>query len=200
MRTEMNVQTTGAQIRDLGRVLPWMASPPRDQSEDFAAILTPDALVSMAASKRTAVIEELVRSCEHRQAGLAAMLERMTAELKQLRGMDVESAIDALADPDGEATDSCESTEAYFRAEQRDLAALRKHLLSSGGLDTYDPKVFVAIDDLHTVFGLAIACMQQARWLILMAEGGRDAPSSNRTFASGAALIAAIEAGDAEVA
>ena len=196
----MNVQTTGAQIRDLGRVLPWMASPPRDQPEDFDAILTPEALASMSAGKRTAVIEELVRSCEHRQAGLVAALDKMTAELKQVRSMDVEDIIGAFADPDGEATDSCEKAEAYFRAEREDLQALRDNLLSSGGLLVFDPKVFVAIDALYTVFGLAVSCMQEGRWLILMAEGGRDAPSGSRTFASGAALIAAIEAGDAEVA
>lgn len=196
----MNVQTTGAQIRDLGRVLPWMASPPPDQSQDFAAILTPDALTGMSAGTRTAVIRELVRSCEHRQAGLAAALDKMTAELKQAQSMDVDDLIEAFADPDGEATDSCEQAEAYFRAEREGLQALRDNLLSSGGLLVYDPKVFVAIDDLYTTFGLAASCMQQSHWLILMAEGGRDAPSSNRTFASGAALIAAIEADDAEVA
>lgn len=195
----MNVQTTGAQIRDLGRGLPWMAAPPRDQSEDFAAILTPEALASMPASKKAVVIEALVRSCEHRQAGLVAALDKMMAELKQVRGMDVEEVIDAFADPDGEATDSCEKAEAYFRAERENLQALWDSLLSSGGLLVYDPRVFVAIDALYTVFGLAVSCMQEGRWLVLMAEGGRDAPSSTRTFASGAALIAAIEAGDAEV-
>lgn len=196
----MNVQTTGAQIRDLGRVLPWMASPPSEQPEDFAAVLTPEALSAMSAAKRTAVIEALVTSCEHRQVGVAAALDKMTAELKQIRGMDVDEVIDGFADPDGEATDSCENAEAYFHAERENLQVLRDNLLSSGGLLVYDPRVFVAIDDLRTVFALAISCMQQARWLILMAEGGRDAPSSNRTFVSGAALIAAIEAGDAEVA
>lgn len=122
----------------------------------------------------------------------------MAAELDHIRGMDIENLMNALADPHGEATDSCEKAEAYFREEQEDLYALRNTLLTSGGLEVYGPMVFVAVDALHTAFGLAISCMQQSRWLILMAEGGRDAPSSNRTFASGAALIAAIEAEDAE--
>ena len=148
----MNVPTTGAHIRDLGRVLPWMAAPPPDQSEDYVAILTSEALAGMSAGERTAVIEDLVRSCERRRAGVVAALDKMTAELEQARSMAVDDVMDAFADPDGEATDACEKAEAYFRAEREKLQGLRDNLLSSGGLLVYDPRIFVAIDDLYNRF------------------------------------------------
>lgn len=191
------MQITGARIRDLGRVLPWMASPPPGQPERLTDVLTREALAHMTATRRNAAVEALINACEHRRAGLAATIEKMAAEFRRIRDMDVENLMNALADPHGEATDSCESAEAYFREQREDLWALRNTLLSSGGLEVYGPRVFLAIDALHTTFGLAISCMQEGRWLVLMAEGGRDAPSSSRTFTSGAALIAAIEAEDA---
>ena len=154
----------------------------------------------MSGEQRKDLIKALVWSCEQRLAGVAAALQKMTTELKLARNLKAEDLLVAFADPDGEVTDSCEKAEAHFRSERERLQALRDNLLASGGLALYDPRVFVAIDALYAAFGSVVSCMQESRWLILMAEGGRDAPSSDRTFASGAALVAAIEAGDAEVA
>ena len=178
----------------------------------------------MSVSRRSAVGAALVRMCDERATLLVAMLRKMTAELAGLRPIqdppsfdgqktlsnctdeprsrklgefatrDPRSLVDDLADPHGEVTESCEATEAYFRAERNDLAEVCRALSSSPDSNTDDPEVFAALDRLDDAFRLAVDCMQEARWLVLMANGGRDAPASNRTFASGPELLATIEA------
>ena len=189
--------TSGTQIRDFGRVLPWAASPPPErQPQKITDVLSPDALAAMPPPQRTAVIASLVQLCKDREPALQAMLRKMAADLEERRNTDVGRLLEDLADPDGEATQSCENAETYFRHQQDELAALRNALSGSGGPDLHGNRVFAAIRDLHTLFGLAIACLQEARWLVLMAEGGRGAPSSRRTFGSGPELLAAIQAED----
>lgn len=186
---------SSAQIRDFGRLLPWVASPsPHDERGRFADIVTPDTLRRMPPSRRSAVGAALARMCNERAGLLAAMLGKMTAELGEYSTRDPRSLVDDLADPQAEVTESCEATEAYFRAERNDLAGVRRALSSSPDPKIDDPEVFAALDRLDDAFRLAVGCMQEARWLVLMANGGRGAPASKRTFASGPQLLAAIEA------
>lgn len=184
---------SSAQIRDLGRVLPWAASPSKERtgSGQFADIISPDALGRMSQSQRRAIGAAIVRMCEDRENLLTAMLSKMCEELKEASTRAPNTLIDDLADPSGDATDSCEAAEAYFRAEREELAGVRHALSVSAGAAS--PELYAAMDRLDDAFRLAVACLQEARWLVLMANGGRGTPASNRTFASGSELLAAIE-------
>ena len=148
----------------------------------------------MPSSQRAAIGAQLVEMCHERENTLTAMLRKMTAELRDFSSRDASTLVDDLADPHCEATDSCETAEAYFRAERDDLAGTRRAFSASAEPDaTGDAELFAALDRLDTAFRLAVACMQEARWLVLMANGGRGAPASDRTFSSGTELLAAID-------
>jgi hypothetical protein len=165
----------------------------RTGPDRFADVLTVDALRQMTQSRRDAVGTAIVRMCKDRENVLAAMVRKMSNELKRHSTRDTGALVEDLADPDGEATESCEAAEAHFRAARDDLAGIRRALLASAEPGTDGPGVFAALDRLDDAFRGAIACMQEARWLVLMANGGRGAPASNRTFESGAQLLAVIE-------
>ena len=184
---------SSAQIRDFGRLLPWAASASMQRTgpDRFSDVVTSEALRRMSQSQRSEIVVAIVRMCKDREDLLAAMVRKMTRELKQHLTRHEDTLVEDLADPDGEATESCEATEAYFRAARDDLAGIRRAILASAEPSTDGPEVFAALDRLDETSRLAIACMQEARWLVLMANGGRGA--SNRTFGSGAELIAAIE-------
>ena len=186
---------SSVQIRDFGRLLPWVASPSRraDERPRFTDVLTPEALRRMPSSRRAAVSAVLVEMCHERENLLTAMLRKMTAELREFSNRDASTLVDDLADPHCEATDSCETAEAYFRAQRDDLAGTRRAFSASADPDTAGAELFAALDRLDSAFRLAVACMQEARWLVLMANGGRGAPASNRTFSSGSELLAAID-------
>ena len=186
---------SSAQIRDFGRLLPWAASPSMERTgpDRFSDIVTAEALRRMPQSRRRAVGAAIVRMCKDRENLLTAMVHKMARELRQHSTSDADTLVDDLADPDGEATESCEAAEAHFRAARDDLAGIRRALSASAEPGTDGVEIFAALNRLDDAFRLAVACMQEARWLVLMANGARGAPASKRTFGSGAELIAAIE-------
>ena len=172
-----------------------MASPSSDQQHlGLPRRLTADALLDLPPARRKATVAALLHLWRDRESVLTAVLGKMARELRHMSTKESSALVDDIADPDGEATAACEGAETYFRTQEQELANIRRSLMASGGPDSHGGEVFAALDDLQKAFHLAVSCMQEARWLILMVEGGRDSPSSPRTFKSGTELLAAIQA------
>ena len=95
-------------------------------------------------------------------------------------------------DPDGAATQALEQAEEYFRTECKELARLHTALkaLRSSAVD--DSGVIDELDKLRLLFTDIISWAQEVRWLMLINDGTL-APTTGKTFESGADLIAALD-------
>ena len=95
-----------------------------------------------------------------------------------------------IADPEGEVAEALEEAEAYFHAQRGDLCRFRKTLLDAGAPPSHD--VFDALDRLDQLYVWIVATIQEGRWTMLVVDGLRTLPSE-RTFTSGASLVAALD-------
>ena len=95
-----------------------------------------------------------------------------------------------ITDPEGEGAEALEKAEACFHAQRDDLARLRSALIDAGA--PTDHAVFEALDRLDGLYAWIVAGMQEVRWTVLVADGVRT-PPSERTFTSGASLVAALD-------
>ena len=161
-------------IRDVGRVLPWLASEPRSESNTTDTLLQklPDGPAEGLRRRYDStypVIDQVRRK-------LAAALEELTP--------------DDIADPEGEAAEALESAEAHFHTRRDDLSRLRNALTDGGATPHHD--ALEALEDLDGMYAELVATMQELRWKMLVAEGLRTTPGDH-TFTSGTELMAALD-------
>ncbi len=165
---------TGETIRDVGRALPWLASEPRP--DPFPAGVPLDELLDAHAA-----------ALRHRYDSLHPVIDRAGRKLAAA----FEELLPAgIADPEGEGAEALEKAEAYFHAERDDLGRLRNALMDAGAAP--DHGVFGELDRLDGLYEGIVATMQEVRWKVLIVDGERP-PPGGRAFASGAALVTALD-------
>ena len=164
-------------IRDVGRALPWLVAEPRSEPIPTGVSLReqtelPDAHAEGLRS-RYDILYPVINRGGH----------RLAAAFKEL-----DSA--SIVDPEGEGVEALEQAEAYFPAQLGDLSDFREALVHAGARP--DHGVFEALHRLNGLYAWIIATMQEARWPVLISDGGR-APPSDRWFTSGASMVAALD-------
>ena len=172
-------------IRNVGRVLPWLArSPGRPDRERFGTANlagTPDG------ESRTAVAA-LERNLRERHDSVHAAISAMTEKLR----VEVESAAaDTVIDPDGTGVQALEEAEEYFRAECGELRDIRKALDGSGAQSAYGPGVFDELERLDRLFFGIVQCCQEIRWAVMVHDGVAS-PTTGRMHESGAELVSSL--------
>lgn len=164
-------------IRDVGRALPWLVAEPR--SEPIPA--------SVSLSDRAELLDAYAEGLRLRHDTLYPVIDRagrkLAAAFKELDPAEI-------TDPEGEGAEALEKAEAYFHAQRGDLSRFRETLVDAGAPPDHD--VFGALRRLDALYAWIVAGMQEVRWTVLVADGVR-APQSERTFTSGASLVAALE-------
>ena len=171
---------TGETLRDVGRTLPWLASAPpgANEPETKAAAVTAGPV-----ERRGELVEAYAAELHDRYATLYPAVHRLVAEFESARS-------DEIRDPDGDAAVALEAAETYFKRECDELAQLQATW--ADGAIRPDHRVFDELNRLEDLFGWLVACLQDIRWKLLIAEGVR-APTTGRTFKSGQELVAALD-------
>ena len=164
-------------IRDVSRALPWLVAEP--QSEPIPT--------GVSLSERTDLLDAHAEGLRIRHDTLYPVIDRaghkLAAAFKELDPAEI-------TDPEGEGTEALEKAEAYFHAQRGDLSRFREALIEGGAPADHD--VFEALDHLDGLYAWIVAGMQEVRWTVLVADGVRT-PPGERTFTSGAALVAALD-------
>ena len=164
-------------IRDVSRALPWLVAEP--QSEPIPT--------GVSLSERTDLLDAHAEGLRIRHNTLYPVIDRaghkLAAAFKELDPAEI-------TDPEGEGTEALEKAEAYFHAQRGDLSRFREALIEGGAPPDHD--VFEALDHLDGLYAWIVAGMQEVRWTVLVADGVRT-PPGERTFTSGAALVAALD-------
>ena len=164
-------------IRDVARALPRLVAEP--QSEPIPT--------GVSLSERTELLDAHAEGLRSRYDTLFPVIDgaghMMATAVRELDP-------DEITDPEGEGTEALEKAEAYFHAQRDELDRLR-HALTDASAPP-DHGVFEALDRLDGLYAWIVAAMQEVRWAVLVADGGR-APASERTFTSGASLVATID-------
>ena len=164
-------------IRDVGRALPWLVAEPR--TEPIPA--------GVSLRERKELLDVHAEGLRLRHDTLYPVIDRagrkLAAAFKELDPTEI-------TDPEGEGVEALEKAEAYFHAQRGDLSDFREALAGAGAPPEHD--VFEAIDRLDGLYAWIVAGMQEVRWTVLVADGVRT-PPSERTFTSGASLVAALD-------
>lgn len=95
-------------------------------------------------------------------------------------------------DPDGTAMQALEQSERYFRAECGELERIRAALMALGYAAAHGSGVFKELEEFHELFTSVVSWSQEVRWLILINDGTL-APTTGKTFTSGADLISSLD-------
>lgn len=168
-------------IRDVGRVLPWLASEPR-----------PEPLpTGLPTEKRAELLEVHAEALRNLHAELYPVFDRTCQKLSA----ELSATVDGLGpneilDPEGQGRQALEDAEAHFIAQGEELQCLRDALIDAGAPSDHD--VFKALERLAGLYGWIVATMQELRWAVLIADGLR-APGNGRTFTTGADLVSALD-------
>ena len=165
-------------IRDVGRALPWLVEEP--QTEPIPA--------GVSLRERKELLDAHAEGLRLRHDTLYPVIDRagrkLAAAFKEL------DPAEPITDPEGEGAEALEKAEAYFHAQRDDLARLRSALIDASA--PTDHAVFEALDRLDGLYAWIVAGMQEVRWTVLVADGVRT-PPGERTFTSGASLVAALD-------
>ena len=164
-------------IRDVGRALPWLVAEP--QSEPIPT--------GVSLRGRMDLLDAHAEGLRLRHDTLYPVIDRAG---HKLAAAFEELDPDEITDPEGEGAEALEKAEAYFHAQRDDLARLRSALIDASAPP--DHGVFEALDRLDELYVWIVATMQEVRWTVLVVDGVRTLPSE-RTFTSGASLVAALD-------
>lgn len=176
-----SISANGESIRRFGNAAPALA--PLPQGLDLSpATLMRDHMVAEAAR----------RLREWHDAVYEAAITPMRALAQEVKAkLDAESdTLDEPFDPDGIGAASLEAAEVHFRTQLCKLRPMRNDI-------AHYPQVVAEFDRLLELYASVISNMQDLRWSVLIADG-IPSPSdmSERRFANGAELIAALEEDD----
>ena len=96
-----------------------------------------------------------------------------------------------VMDPNGVGVQAFEETEGYFRNECDELRAIRGALEHSGGPDQHGKRIFRELNRLEGLLSQVVQRCQEIRWLLMINDGAL-APTTGKTFASGAELVSSL--------
>ena len=146
-------------------------------------------LAHTANSKIEAAVLSLAHELRERRESVTTAISRMTSKLKS----EVESTKPGtIMDPDATATQALEQAEEYFRIECEALDSIRAALKASGDAAIHDSRIFDELEELHRLFASVVSWSQEVRWLMLINDGTL-APTTGKTFTSGADLVSALD-------
>ena len=188
-----NVPQTGTLnsevIRNVGGVLPWLARLPKRPELPEPGWFTPTNLTATSSHELRNAIEGLARNLRERHDAVWTVASRMMDKLQA----EIESTErGAIMDPEGTGVQALEEAEEYFRTECEELSGIRDALERSGGVVVHGAGVFRDLERLKGLFADIVSWSQQIRWR-LMINDGELAPTTGRTFTSGADLISSLE-------
>ena len=170
----------------VGRVLPWLAEKPGQSDMSW---FTARNLAHTSSRKIEAAVLSLAHELRERREAVTTAISQMTGKLKA----EVESTEPGtIMDPDGTATQALEQAEEYFRVECEALENIRAALEASGDAAIQDSRIFEELEELHRLFASTVSWSQEVRWLMLINDGTL-APTTGKTFTSGADLISSLD-------
>lgn len=173
-------------VSHVGHVLPWLAETPGQSDLSW---LTTGSLGPTTGSRIEDAVLGLAGNLHERREVITTAISRMTSKLRT----EVESAKPGtIMDPDGTATQALEQAERYFRAECEALESIRAALMALGYAAAHASGVFKELEKLHELFTSVVSWSQEVRWLILINDGTL-APTTGKTFPSGADLISSLD-------
>ena len=173
-------------VYHVGRVLPWLAE---TAGQSDMSWFTTRNLAHTANSKIEAAVLSLAHELRERREAVTTAISRMTSKLKT----EVESTKPGtIMDPDGTATPALEQAEEYFRMECEALDSIRAALKGSRDAAVHDSGIFKELEELHRLFASVISWSQEVRGFMLINDGTL-APTTGKTFTSGADLISALD-------
>ena len=168
------------------RVLPWLAEKPGQSDKSW---FTNKNLAHTSSHQIEAAVLNLAHELRERREAVTTAISQMTGKLKA----EVESTKPGtIMDPDGTATQALEQAEEYFRMECEELDGVRAALKASGDVAIHDSRIFEELEELHRLFASIVSWSQEVRWLILINDGTL-APTTGKTFTSGADLISSLD-------
>ena len=172
-------------IRNVGRVLPWLARlPGQPERQRFRA----GNLEWTSDDETRAAVAALERNLRERYDSVQGTISTMTDKLRT----EVESAVPGtVLDPDGTGIQALEEAEEYFRSESRELRDIRDALDGSGARSAYGPSVFDELDRLDRLFFGIVQQCQEIRWLVMIHDGVAS-PTTGKTHKSGAELVSSL--------
>lgn len=169
-------------IRNVGQVLPWLAGTPD------RARFSPGNLVRTTVRETRDAVADLKGSLRERHDSVGSAVSAMTDKLRT----EVEAApAGTTMDPDGSGVLALEEAEKHFRAECNDLREIRDALERSGGQPAHGEGIFRELDRLDGLFSGIVQWCQEIRWLLMINDGAM-APTTGKTFKSGAELVSSL--------
>ena len=179
------VSPTSNAIRNVGRVLPWLAEFPKSPDRSR---FTPDCLLRSPDRETRRAVTELERDLGERyrsiNAAVITMLDKLRAEVEA-------APPGTVMDADGVGVQAFEETEEYFRSECDELGAIRGALEHSGGSGEHGKEIFHELDRLEDLLSQIVQRCQDIRWRLMINDGAL-APTTGKTFASGAELVSSL--------
>ena len=173
-------------VYHVGHVLPWLAEASGQHDLSWIQSPTPERAIDHRIEE--AVIG-LTQNSRERRESVTNAISRMTQKLKA----EVESVEPGtIMDPHGSATQALEQAEEYFRTECEELEKVHAALKTLRSAAVDDSGVFDELDKLRLLFTDIVSWAQEVRWLMLINDGTL-APTTGKTFESGADLIAALD-------
>jgi hypothetical protein len=173
-------------IRNVGRLLPWLV---RTSDEPDRNWYTRIHLTQASSQETTAAVAALIGNLRKRYDTLTTVASRMMEKLRA----EVESTPSSTTmDPEGTGVQALEEAEEYFRIECEQLCDIREALDRSGGAEAHGRAIFDELERVRALFATVVAWSQEMRWL-LMINDGTLAPTTGRTFTSGAELVSALD-------
>ena len=172
-------------IHSVGRVLPWLARIPN--GPDRGRFTTESLLRPSKRETRNAVAElerNLGERCKSIDPAVFTMMDKLRAEVEA-------APPGTVMDPDGAGVQVFEETEAYFCSECDELRAIRGGLERSGGPGEHGKGIFHELDRLEDLLSQIVRRCQDIRWRLMINDGAL-APTTGRTFASGAELVSSL--------
>lgn len=180
------VASTTDVIRNVGRLLPWLV---RTSDEPDGRRYTCIHLARASSHETRAAVDALMSNLRERYDAVTNVASRMMDKLQA----EIESTLPGtIMDPEGAGVQALEEAEEYFRTECDQLGDIRDALERSGGSEAHGKAVFDQLDRVRSLFATVVAWSQEMRWLLLINDGTL-APTTGRTFTSGAELVSALD-------
>ena len=173
-------------IRNVGRLLPWLV---RTSDEPDRRRYTCMHLTQASSRETRAAVDALMSNLRERYDAVTNVASRMMDKLQA----EIESTPPGtIMDPEGTGIQALEEAEEYFRIECDKLCDIRDALERSGGSEAHGKAIIDQLDRVRSLFTTVVAWSQEMRWLLLINDGTL-APTTGRTFTSGAELVSALD-------
>ena len=176
-------------IRNVGGALPWLARMPKQPELPNPGWFTPGNLTAVSSHEARQAVEGLARSLRKRHDAVSTvaspMMDKLQAEVESTKP-------GTIMDPEGTGVQALEESEQYFRAECEELSGIKEALERSEIGVTHGADVFKELERVNRLFAAIVSWSQRIRWRLVVNDGTL-APTTGRTFTSGADLISSLD-------